>query len=77
MALARQDRDLIDALIEAAALKVFGKTKNYVDTKVEHHTDTCPNMRYGKGFLAGLVLCSTMFGVVSAFVAQWALNGTG
>ncbi len=73
--LSDQDRAYVHAIVQAAAEKVLGLSKDFTAERIQDHTKTCPNFIKSKGILLGMVLASTLAGGGGAIVLINAVAG--
>jgi hypothetical protein len=60
--LSEQDRAFINALIDAAAERILGKSKDFTVERIGIHTGNCPHLLRGKAFVFGLLFAATLSG---------------
>jgi len=73
--LSDQDRDYVHAIVQAAAEKILGLSKDFTVEKIQAHTKTCPHFIRSKGIVLGMLLASTLAGGGGAIVLVKAIAG--
>ena len=60
--LSEQDREWVKAIVAEAVVTVLGVAKEHMETRIKEHTTNCPNVKWSRGLLIGLVLGSAFVG---------------